>query len=99
MARDWGTGLERALYEEALIHFKGGLGHVKREIDVVMNGKIISTQPALLCGPETVLKVTTFENNTDMYQKDLSCFLTKTSMEAIQWINISRNRLSFKTII
>jgi hypothetical protein len=38
-------------------------------------------------------------NNTDMYQKDLSCFLTKTSLEEIQWINISRKRLSFKTII
>lgn len=98
MLHDWGTGLERSLYEEALIHFFGGEGTVACEIDVTHNGHFVSKQPAFLCAPDTAFKVTTFENDIANYRNDLSRFLNKTSLETIQWINISRNRITFETV-
>jgi GxxExxY protein len=98
LLQDWGTGLERSLYEDALIHFLGGQSIVSNEIDVVLNGQTVATQPALLCSPDTALKITTFENNTDVYRNDLTQFMAKTPLETIQWINISRNLIALETI-
>ncbi len=98
LIKDWGTGLERSLYEEAIIHFLGGDSLINNEIDVVLNGDVVATQPSLLCAPCTGLKVTTFENNTDIYRQNLIRFLARTTLETIQWINISRNRISLETI-
>ena len=98
LIKDWGTGLERSLYEEAIIHFLSGHSLTNNEIDVVLNGNVVATQPGLLCAPCIALKVTTFENNTDIYRQDLIRFLARTPLETIQWINISRNRISLVTI-
>jgi len=95
---DWGTGLERSLYQEALIHFFGGKDKVCSETHVVLNGKPISTQPVLLCDPTTAFRVTTFENNANNYRKDLLNFINSTALTAIQWINIARNRITFETL-
>lgn len=96
--KEWGVGLERALYEEALIHFLGGQESVNSSIEVIISGNAVATQPALLCAPASAFKITTFENNTDTYRNDLTQFLSRTSLKTIQWINISRNLVSFETI-
>ena len=98
MLNDWGTGLERSLYEEALIHFFGGEKHVVQNVDVILGGEYVSKQSTLLCAPHTAFKVTTFENNVNLYRNNLSQFLTNTSLKTIQWVNISRNHISFETI-
>jgi len=98
LIKDWGTGLERALYEEALIHFFCDQKFINNEVDVVLNGNTVATQPVLLCSPDTALKLTTFENNTDVYRNDLSHFLAKTPLRTIQWINISRGLVALETI-
>lgn len=98
MLRDWGTGLERALYVEALIHFSGGQEQVLRETGVILNDTPVAKQTVDLCAPRIAFKVTTFEHNAIGYRKDLMRFLDRTELEAIQWINVSRNRLVFKTL-
>lgn len=98
MLHDWGTGLERSLYEEALIYFLGGEDNVVCDVDVFLGGNLISSQSAFLCSHCTAFKVTKFENNADLYRNNLSQFLAKTSLETIQWINISRNHITFETI-
>ncbi|MDF7801091.1 GxxExxY protein [Pontiellaceae bacterium B1224] len=98
LIRDWGTGLERSLYEEALIHLIADQNLINNEVDVLLNGNVVATQPVLLCSPSTALKLTTFENNTDIYRKDLCQFLAKTPLKTIQWINISRGLIALETI-
>ena len=39
MLHDWGTGLERSLYKDGLIHMFGGEDHVAQDVDVVLDGK------------------------------------------------------------
>jgi len=95
---DWGTGLERALYEEALIHFFGGSEQVLGEIDVVLDRTTLAKQTVALCAPRIAFKLTTFENAANGYRKDLIRFLNRTELDAIQWINISRNQLTLETL-
>ena len=95
---DWGTGLERALYEEALIHFSGGSEQVFSEIDVVLDQATLAKQTVALCAPRIAFRLTTFENDSNGYRKDLIRFLNRTELDAIQWINISRNQLTFETL-
>lgn len=98
MLHDWGTGLERSLYEDGLIHLFGGEDHVVRDVDVILGGKCVSNQSTLLCAPHTAFRVTTFENHANLYRNNRSQFLKNTSLEIIQWINISRNHITFETL-
>ena len=98
MLRDWGTGLERALYEEALIHFSGGTEQVLGEIGVVLDQAPLAKQTIALCAPRIAFRLTTFENDANGYRKNLIRFLNRTELDAFHWINISRNRLTFETL-
>ncbi|HSR87602.1 MAG TPA: hypothetical protein VLL07_01505, partial [Pontiella sp.] len=98
MLHDWGTGLERSLYKDGLIHLFGGEDHVVQDVDVILGGKYITKQSASLCAPHTAFKVTTFEKKANRYRNHLSQFLANTSLETIQWVNISRNYVTFETI-
>lgn len=94
--RDWGTALDIALYREAITHFCGT--DSPHEVQVLLNGTPICCQTVDLCNPDTGLAVTTFENNAEQYQKQLTRFMNNTTLNAIQWINIAKNELTFKTI-
>lgn len=96
--RDWGTGLERSLYEEVLVHFLSTPENVPNKVAISLDGERIAEQNIALCAPDTAFKVTTFENNADNYRKNLNQFLEHTELRATHWINISRNQLTFKTL-
>ncbi len=81
---DWGIGLERTLYEEALFHFLGIGENSTSNVDVILDGQIITSQPTALCSPGTALKITAFEDNTAVYESALTQFLSKTSLGTIQ---------------
>lgn len=95
---DWGTGLDRSLYEEALVHFFGGPENAYKDINVLINQKTICQQATTVCSPKTAFKITTFDKLPVLIHKDLLRFLNQTELETIQWINISRGNLTFKTI-
>ncbi|MCF7849575.1 MAG: GxxExxY protein [Kiritimatiellales bacterium] len=98
MLRDWGTGLSKALYEEALIHFSGGPQKVLTKIDVCLNQVPVATQTVALCAERIAFRLTTFEKHVGGYREDMSRLLSCTNLDAIQWINIARNQLTFETL-
>lgn len=98
MLRDWGTGLERALYEEALIHFSGGAAHVLKEVDVFLDQTVMAKQTVACCAPHIAFKLTTFEKAPTGYHKDLLRFIERTELDTIHWINISRDQLTIETL-
>ena len=97
LLRDWGTGLERPLYEEALIHLFGGKEQLIKEVDIVFDENSIARQTVALCAAKTAIRVTAFEDDGSGFAQHLTRFLNATQMEAIQWINIARNQLTLKT--
>jgi GxxExxY protein len=95
MMKDWGTGLDIALYREAIHHF---CGTKKGSIPVCLNGKYVSNQTMDLCDSKVAMAVTTFETISEHYQKHLTRLIHSTPLDAIHWINISQNTLTFKTL-
>ena len=96
--RDWGTGLERVLYEEALIHFSGGAEQILKKVDVFLDKTAMAHQTVACCAPHIAFKLTTFEKTSKGYRKDLLRFIEGTELDAIHWINISRNELTIETL-
>lgn len=98
LLRDWGTGLERSLYEEALVHFFGGQERALRMTDVRLGETSTIRQPVLTCGTATGLRVTTLERGMIEYENHLHRFLSNTTLTSIQWINIACRQVTFRTL-
>jgi GxxExxY protein len=97
--REWGTGLERRLYEEAVIHFFGGEEKVLGHTAVLLDRQHIRLQPVFWAGENTIFKVTTLECQfLDAHREHLCRFVDHTRVQALLWINVGPRRLTFKTI-
>ena len=96
--RDWGTCVEINLYEEAITHFFGGDGRVLCPIDVVSGGTKIGTQMFKLLDPGSAFKITAFEGERPRYEASLRRMISHTNLQRLQWVNIGRTRVTFKTI-
>lgn len=97
--REWGTGLDRRLYEEAVIHFFGGEAKVRGETAVLLDSRQFRLQPVLWASPDTIFKVTTLDYKSLAAHEDhLRRFIDHTHVRALLWINVGAQRLTFKTI-
>jgi len=96
--RDWGTCLETNLYEEVLTHFLGGDAKVIRPVDVLSNGKPIGRQSFRLLADGNAFKITGFEGERPQYEAELHRVLSHTALRHIQWVNVGRRVVTFKTI-
>lgn len=95
--RDIGAGLDIGLYEEALTHWLGGEEKVLQEVDVVCEGHRLGAQKFRLTAPHVGLKITAL-GHPDPFEAHARRLLEHTALEAIQWINVTQKRLSFRTI-
>jgi hypothetical protein len=97
--RDWGAALDLGLYEEAATHFCGRSAEPLTEIEIRAHDRRLGVQEVRLADPSTALKVTALDADT---LPDFECharrFLAYTSLRAIQWINITRRVVQFKTL-
>ena len=99
LLRDLGTGLDVSLYEEAATQFLSGTESVERDADVISAGAVIGRQRFRQFGPDVALKITTLSQRLDAFETHACKLLTHTSLQAIQWINISRDEVLFKTLL
>ena len=81
-----------------LIHFLGGQQQVVRAVDVCIGGERVGYQRLNLLSPEASVCISVLNDGLDRYEAQLRRFLTHTTLKAIQWVNIGRKRVTFKTI-
>lgn len=98
MLRDWGTGLDLNLYAEAAVHFFGGESRVTRAVDILDGSVKVGTQKMRLISPGTALKVTALNRDLDRFENHLCRFLQHTALEEIQWVNVARKQVTFRTL-
>jgi len=99
MLRDWGTGLDVELYEQAVTHFLGGDAKVLSDLEVVLDGRAIGRQKVRLASPDAAFKITAIApGETARFEVHLQRFLEHTRLQAIHWINVTRELVAFKTI-
>jgi len=96
--RDWGTCLDVLLYEEALLHIFGGSQTVARPVEIRIAGTPVGNQKLNLLCDNTSFHITSIRTGLDRYEEQLKRFLKHASVEAIQWANVGRKLVIYKTI-
>lgn len=96
--RDWGLGLEIPLYEEAVTHFMGGESNVLRPVEVLVGQSKVGTQTCRLIAPDTAFKITSLPSGAEHYLEHLRRLLAHTPLKQIQWINLGRKVVTFRTL-
>jgi GxxExxY protein len=97
--RDWGTGLDLSLYEDAATHFYGGPEHVLGLTEVRDGRRLIGCQPVRLAAPDIAFKITVMQPKTyATFEDHARRFLAHSSLAALQWINITQGQVLFKTL-
>lgn len=98
LLHDWGTGLETALYEEALTSFLGGEERVIQPVPVFGTNGHLYDQRMQLLAPDIAFKLTAFANRWEKFEVHAQRLLQHTTLKAIQWANITHGHVTFKTI-
>lgn len=88
LIRDWGTGLDRALYIDALTHLLGGLETVQRPVETLWNGKVIGWQNVNFAARRTGFDITCLRRDIDAYEAHLVRLLANTSLDTFFWVNV-----------
>jgi GxxExxY protein len=96
---DWGTGLDSALYQQALIHLHGGEDVVTRMLLMKLDGVELASQRFHLLNESTCLHLTTFQDELDgRCQTQIRRLLRPSSLKAAWWVNIARHKVTLTTI-
>ena len=97
--RDVGVGLDVSLYEEAAAHFCSPDSPLARLEILNDHGQVIGGQDVRLVAPGVAVEVSAFTPEyLKQFELHLNRFLNHTSLRAIQWINLTRSQVQFKTI-
>jgi GxxExxY protein len=98
LLRDLGTGLEVALYEEAVAHFFAGSDQVEADIAVEMDGRRLGHQRFRLIASGVALKITGFDGALDAFEIHARRLLAHVDLRAIAWVNVSMKKVTFTTL-
>jgi hypothetical protein len=99
LLEDWGGFLDVNLYREALVHFLGGAEVVCQAVEVFSGSRRVGTQRLNLLEEETGFALTMKAAGAGAMREHLGRLLEHTRLKAIQWINLSRHRAEFMTLL
>jgi GxxExxY protein len=98
LLQDWGAFLEAGLYQEALIHFLGGVSNVERRVSLHRGGLDLGGQRMVIHAPGVAFRITAFTESQSYIESQLRRLLALTDLKAIQWINLNHSKIEFTTI-
>lgn len=95
LLRDWGTGLDRGLYVEAVVHLLGGLDLVRRPVGTIWNSTITSQRHVNLVASGTAFEITCLRGELDSFERHLVRFLANTDLKCMFWVNVASGNVRF----
>jgi len=98
LVTDWGAGLEIGLYEEAVTHFLGGMEKVFLPIPVMSKMGHLTNQRMHIVTPEVAFRITGLRERLEEFEVQARKLLQHTTLNAIHWINITQDSLTFRTL-
>jgi GxxExxY protein len=99
LLRDLDTGLDLAIYEEAVIHFLGGEKAVVQDVEVLVGNQPIGKQRVLCAAARVGFQFTAHKRNDEgAFEEQLRRFVRHTALDAMHWINITRQTVLFRTV-
>lgn len=98
LMEDWGAFLEVALYQEALLHFLGGVGSVQHQVQLRRNDLDLGGQRMLVHAPDLAFRLTAVTEDQQFVESHIRRLLALTCFKAIQWINLNHAQIELITI-
>jgi len=98
LIRDWGAGLELALFEEALTHFLGGEERVLLPVPVIGRKGHLHDQKMRLVAPDVAFKLTALSDEENNFESHARRLLAHTTLKAVHWANVTTQHITFTTI-
>ena len=96
---DWGAGLALPLYEAAVTHFLGGEEHVLSTVEVALGGLPCGEAEVRLLNPRTAFWLSCVKpDDCTAFETHLRRFLRNSSLDHIQWANITLKELTLRTL-
>ncbi|MDF3131071.1 GxxExxY protein [Kiritimatiellaeota bacterium B1221] len=95
---DWGAGLSRHLYEDALLHFLGPGQIQKKEIPVCRENTFLCHQPLLQLTDGSALHITSFPHLNRSQATNLLKLKALTRLKQLHWINFALPEITFRTL-
>lgn len=96
--RDIGACLDVSLYEEAITNLLSRSSEVIKDIQIMAAGTVLGTQKFRIVEPGVAFKVTSLGKNLRQFETQTRRLLEHTALDAIQWINVTRDLVIFKTL-
>lgn len=99
LMRDWGAGLDIALYEAAASYFCGRAEMPFDEVEIWMPDRSIGLQMVPMAGPSIGMRISALdEAGCAAFEGHLRCFLGHARLRGIQWMNITPRTVQFATV-
>lgn len=98
LLEDWGAFLDFCLYQEALVHFLGGVSNVERQVNLHRNGLDLGRQRMFVHAPGLTFRITAHTDGQSYVESHLQRLLALTDLKAFQWINLNHAQIEFRTI-
>ena len=99
LLRDWGVGLDLSLYEAAVGHFFNPQDLLTKPQFRAADGRLLGIQDVPQIAPGIAIRVTAVsQENLPAFEHHLCQFFRHTSLSALQWVNLTRQVVQFKTI-
>ncbi len=89
LVNDWGTGLSRSLYKEAIASLAGRDEQCEQFTETQWGGQHTGRQPVTLIESAVALEITCKKYDLDDYESHLRRFLSNTILQSILWVNIT----------
>jgi GxxExxY protein len=98
LLQDWGAFLEISLYRSALVHLLKGPSVTRQDVEILDGRRVLGRQPACLLTGDTALSCTALTRGLDQMGGHLRRFLAHTPLRFVQWVNLNRARIEFRTL-
>lgn len=96
--KEWGAFLDFRLYNEALVHFLGGLDNVVFPVDILFESEVVGRQQMQLLDNQTAFHVSSITKAIGSYEKNIQRLISHTAIETVQWVNFNKDNLVLKTL-
>lgn len=100
LIQEIGGFLTLSLYYEGITCLLGGQEKIIRPVQVLGNNRVIASQNCHLLNPTTAFKLTSLTSKAGInaFRTQLKKFLTRTDLDAIQWVNLNHHDVKFETV-
>jgi GxxExxY protein len=98
LVHDWGTGLETAVYESAVVELLGGKSTVLMDVPVSIRGRNMGSQTMRLAADGMAFRITGFEQTVEPFEAHARKLLRHVKLQALLWVNIAVSKVTFTTI-